>query len=125
MIHTASNDIYDFLRTNIVPLKSEKGGNMYRVSAYLTDGTYLPCVIFCSASEKFGANGNRVNVYDLARIEQCRYAFPIEIIRQIRGETRMGWTGFVAKMKDAKMFPFGTDYSMLFFNMRTIIYPVT
>lgn len=37
---------YNFLRNNIEPLHDNNYGPGYRASAYLTDGTYLPCVIF-------------------------------------------------------------------------------
>jgi len=39
-------EIISFLKKNIEPLKDETYGDGYRVSVYLTDGTFLPCVIF-------------------------------------------------------------------------------
>ena len=41
-----NSEIIQFLKDNIEPLKKEFEGNQYRCSAYLKDGTYLPCVIF-------------------------------------------------------------------------------
>jgi len=38
--------IIRFLKDNIEPYDDELYGLCYRASAYLTDGTYLPCVIF-------------------------------------------------------------------------------
>ncbi|MDF1548822.1 MAG: hypothetical protein P1P88_13440, partial [Bacteroidales bacterium] len=34
-----------------------------------------------------------------------------------RGETTMGWTGFVVKMKDNKCFSYGTRFLMEFFEV--------
>jgi hypothetical protein len=65
----------------------------------------------------FVTNGNRINVYDIAKVEKSRYAFPTSILYKVHGETRMSWTGFVAKMKDGKLFAFGTTFHMEFFNM--------
>jgi hypothetical protein len=65
----------------------------------------------------FVTSGNRINDYDIAKVETSKYAFPLAIQGQIRGETTMGWTGFVAKMKDGKYFGFGTRYYMDFFQM--------
>ena len=41
-----SEDIIKFLKENIEPLEDNSFGSGYRASVYLTDGTYLPCVIF-------------------------------------------------------------------------------
>ena len=65
----------------------------------------------------FVINGNRINEYDIERIEKSKYAFPLVIQKQIIGETTMGWTGFAAKMKDGKTFGFGTSFSFEFFSM--------
>jgi hypothetical protein len=65
----------------------------------------------------FVTNGNRINNYDIESVEKCRYAFPVEIRNQIRTETTMGWTGFVAKMRDGKYFSFGTRFLTEFFQM--------
>jgi len=69
------------------------------------------------AIKSFVTSGNCVNHYHIAKVEKSRHAFPIDVIKQIRGETKMGWTGFVAKMKDGKQFAFGTDWYLSFFNM--------
>jgi hypothetical protein len=63
------------------------------------------------------ADGNRVNEYDVARIEPSRFAFPPAILDRIEGETTMGWTGFSARMRDGKYFGFGTTGSFEFFEM--------
>lgn len=142
-------DIIKFLKDNIEPLNNNIYGQGYRASVYLTDGTFLPCVIFRN-SEKivelaikrfkqeqegksifskssglgysdivktFVAKGNCINDYNIARIEKSHSALPLSILEQIQGETTMGWTGFVAKMKDGKCFGFGTTFLFEFFQM--------
>jgi hypothetical protein len=143
-----NENIIRFLKDNIEPLDDSIYGLSYRASAYLTDGVYLPCVIFrnpkstvnlalrrfkeeqkgkgifgkSAASyfkivEHFVTSGNRINDYDIEKVEKSKYAFPISILRQIRGETTMGWTGFAAKMKDGKYVGFGTSFLTEFFQM--------
>jgi hypothetical protein len=123
-----NENIIRFLKDNIEPLNDSIYGLSYRASAYLTDGVYLPCVIFrnpkstvnlalrrfkeeqkgkgifgkSAASyfkivEHFVTSGNRINDYDIEKVEKSKYAFPISILKQIRGEITMGWTGFTAK----------------------------
>lgn len=41
-----TEDITKFLKENIEPLEDNTYGLEYRASVYLTDGTFLPCVIF-------------------------------------------------------------------------------
>lgn len=67
--------------------------------------------------KSFVAKGNCINAYDICKVEKSKYAFPISILKQIKGETTMGWTGFVVKMKDGKCFSFGTTFLMEFFQM--------
>lgn len=145
----ATEDIVKYLKENIEPLEDRGSGIGYRASAYLVDGTYLPCVIFRNSKptidlairrfeeEKKGkgifskssglgysdivkvfvTSGNCVNEYDIDRVEISPFAFPLEILKQIKGETTMGWTGFAAKMKDGKHFGFGTTFLFDFFQM--------
>jgi hypothetical protein len=65
----------------------------------------------------FVAKGNRINEYDIISLEPSPYAIPLKHLKEIKGETSMGWTGFDAIMKDSKRFSFGTTYSTDFFNM--------
>jgi hypothetical protein len=65
----------------------------------------------------FVASGNRLNYYDIAKVDKSNFAFSEQILGQIRGETKMGWTGFVSKMKDGKQFAFGTSFLFDFFDM--------
>ena len=141
-------DLIKFIRNNIEPLPDVYHGAGYRASAYLLDGTFLPCVIFRNSrtivelakrrfdDEKarkskskiakvgynemvktFVASGNRVNPYDIGKIKKSRSAFPFSILKQIHGETRMGWTAFVVKMKDGKCYSYGTTFLMEFFDL--------
>lgn len=65
----------------------------------------------------FVTSGNCLNYYNIAKVNKSDFAFPEQTLGQIRGETKMGWTGFVAKMKDGKQFSFGTSFLFDFFEM--------
>ena len=141
MKHQDEEEIIAFLRNNIEPSEDYVYGSGYRASAYLTDGTFLPCVIFRNPKQvvelairrfqkeqqpggdyhnivtSFVTQGNCVNSYDIARVEKSRYAFPISVLNQIEGETGMAWTGFAAKMKDGKFVGFGTGFYFEFFDI--------
>ena len=68
--------------------------------------------------ERIITYGNRVNHYDIARIEPSPFAFPPGVLRQIGGETTMGYTGFAAQMRDGKYFGFGArNFDFEFFEM--------
>ena len=140
-------DIVTYLKNNIEPLEDKLLGEGYRASVHLVDGLLLPCVVFRNPTktielairrfreeqsgrgisrskngykeivEHFITRGNRINVYDIASIKESDFAFPVSILKQIRGETIMSWTGFAAKMKDGKHFGFGTAYGCTFFHM--------
>ena len=139
-------EIIDFLKDNIEPLDDEYYSAGYRVAAYLTDGTYLPCVVFRNLNAvevankkltkyrndykikhytkslngkyiRYSPRKNYVNDYCIAGVEKSKYAFPVSIVKQIQGETRMGWTAFAAKMKDGRYFGFGTAGGKEFFHM--------
>ena len=144
-----TEDIINFLRTNIEPLSDSIYGDGYRASVTLTDGLHLPCVLFRDTSKlvdlavrrfkeeqsgkgifskssglgykeivkTFVANGNCINHYDIEKVDKSDFAFPLQTLRQIHGETKMAWTGFVAKMKDGKQFAFGTSFLFDFFDL--------
>ncbi len=65
----------------------------------------------------FVANGNCINHYDIAKVDKSDFAFPLQTLRLVRGETKMGWTGFIAKMRDGKQFAFGTYFLFDFFDL--------
>lgn len=140
----SQSEIIEFLR-GVEPLEDKFRGRGYRASAYLIDGTYLPCVVFRSpgplvdmalrrfdrehyeggatgyvnAVTNFVTRGNCINFFNIARLETSAHFFPANIMRQIQGETSMGWTAFVARMKDGKLFSFGTGFNFEFFDMPT------
>jgi hypothetical protein len=45
------------------------------------------------------------------------FAWPLELLKNIHGETTMGWTAFVAEMKDGTMYSYGTSYNFEFFDL--------
>ena len=140
-------EIKKFLKENIEPLPNVFYGTGYSASVCLVDRTFLPCVIFRNPKtivdlaikrfEKertdeimnpeqlgyfdivkgFVARGNCINAHEVGKVEISRFAFPFSILKQIRSETRMGWTAFVVKMKNGKCFNFGTTFSLEFFNL--------
>lgn len=145
-----TEEIIQFLKSEIAPLEDQNIGLGYRASVYLKDGTYLPAVIFRNPKLKidlaikrfndeksgkgifnwgkdkeayieivklFVIRGNKINDYDIEKVEKSPFAFPIEILKSIRGETTMAWTGFVARMNDGKIFGFGTSFLMEFFQL--------
>lgn len=65
----------------------------------------------------FVSSGNKINDYDIEKVEKSPYAFSKKMLSEIRGETTMGWTGFVAQMKDNKTFGFGTSFLFDFFQL--------
>lgn len=145
-----NTEIIQFLKENVEPLERAFEGRQYRCSAYLKDGTYLPCVIFQNPDptvnqaikrlkqERTGESifakssgvdgyrdmvklyvtgGNKINDYDVDRVELSPFAIPKRILSEIRGETTMSWTGFGVKMTDGKEFGFGTSFLFEFFQM--------
>ncbi len=134
-----ADDLRKFLTENIEPLKDSIYGDRYRAAAYLSDGTYLPCVVFQSKKaqlelalrrfkqlrwkrsqyrrvvEAFVAGGSHVAEHDLKLVEISPYAWPLELLRTIHGETTMGWTAFVAEMNDGTMHSYGTQFNFEFF----------
>ena len=142
-----AEDIVAFLQSSIEPLPAQppySHSPRYRVSATLTDGTHLPCVVVEGLSPRvdlavrrfdesrssddpfmgyralvglFAAKGNHVNDYDLGELGPSPYAIPLTRLREIKGETSMSWTEFYATMRDGKEFRFGTHFLTEFFDM--------
>lgn len=139
--------ILDYLKSGVEPFTDSNYGEGFRCSAYLKDGTYLPCVmlrkcgpivelamrrfeqekkgkgIFRSGNgyesivKTFVASGNCVNHYDIERVEPSRFAIPLALLKKIEGETTMAWTGFVFEMQDGKLFSYGTSFGVEFFGL--------
>jgi hypothetical protein len=55
--------------------------------------------------------------YQLKDIEISPFAWPLELLKTIHGETTMGWTAFVTEMKDGTMYPYGTSFNFEFFDL--------
>ncbi len=143
MRYMRDDELTRFVRDNIAPLKHSIYENRYRAAAWLNDGTYLPCVVFQSKQaqvnlalrrfkelrwkrsqyeavvETFVASGSRVAGYHIKAVEVSPFAWPAELLRTIHGETTMGWTAFVAEMKDGSMFSYGTQFCVEFFDLPT------
>src|SRR3954471_20534362 len=99
--------ILEYLQSDVEPFPDSNYGDGYRCSAYLKDGTFLPCVMlrksgpvvelairrfeqekkgkgifgsrngYESIVKTFVASGNRVNHYDIERVEPSRFAIPL------------------------------------------------
>jgi len=65
----------------------------------------------------FVTSGNCINHYDISTVNFSRFAFPQNIQRQIKGETAMSWTAFVAKFNDNRMLSFGTSWDTEYFDL--------
>jgi hypothetical protein len=135
------DEIVTFLKNNIEPLKDQIYGDRYRGAVFLKDDTYLPCVVFQSKKaqvelalrrfeqlrdqpsqyrmvvESFVSAGCRLADYDIKAVEVSPYAWPLETLRMIHGETVMSWTAFVAEMKDGTMYSCGTSSRFEFFDL--------
>ena len=131
----------------VEPIQNPIYGPSYRCSLTLKDGTFLPCVLlhskqrlvelakrrikedmgreaprdgrdpYTSIVSVFAAEGNRVNDYDVSSASESNYAIPLALSSQIHGETTMGWTGWVFKMKDGKAFSYGSAFNFDFFQL--------
>ena len=143
-----NEEVVKFLCAEIEPVSDVYSRRAYRASVCLRDGTYLPCVMFRNFSDivdlairrfnetrnnkslhesmgyravvkSFVATGNRVDGYDIARVEKSPYAIPAICRNKVwsAGETRMGWISFTGLMDDGKGFWFGTSYHIEFFEM--------
>ena len=135
------------ITTRVPPIDDSIYGPMYRCSLTLKDGTFLPCAVLQSRDRivelamrrfeeekrggglfgkrnayreivsNFVANGNSVNDYDVASACESRFAIPLALLSQIHGETSMGWTGWVFRMRDGRAFSYGTSFSTEFFQL--------
>ena len=131
----------------VEPLEDSIYGPKYRCALTLKDGTELPCAILQSKSKivdlakrrfkeeqswkrklggadsygqivsVFVTGGNRINDYDVVDAAPSRFAPPLALLRQIHGETTMAWTGWVFEMSDGRLFPYGSSFSMEFFQL--------
>ncbi len=130
------DEIMDFLSENIEPIEDGFYGKCYRAAVTLEGGIFLPCVVFSEAEklielaekrlkdsephqvlESFLLKRNTINFSSVEKIEKSRNAIPLETLRKVHGETLPSFTGFVLKMRDGKLFNFGTHFSADFFEV--------
>ena len=146
MEHLDEKEIIAYLKKNIKPVQSQEG-MVFRCSVTLRDGTFLPCIAFQESEpmvnlalkrfdetrtnkslhksvayravvKSFVCSGGRVDFWEIrALLGLSPYAIPEERLREINGETSMGWTEFIGKMDDGKTFCFGTEFNIWFFEM--------
>ena len=135
------------ITNTVEPVQSFSDGPIYRCSLTLKDGTFLPCAVlqskqrlvelakrrikedmdrepppgapdpYTSIVSVFVAGGNRINDYEVSSASESEYAPPLALLSQIQGETTMGWTGWVFKMKDGKAFSYGSTLNFEFFQL--------
>ena len=55
--------------------------------------------------------------YHIRRVEASPFARPIRTLKEIHGETTMGWTAFVVEIDDDMRFSYGTSFSFEFFDL--------
>ena len=48
---------------------------------------------------------------------ESKYAIPLSLLSEIQGETTMGWTGWVFRMKDGHLFSYGSSFHTEFFQL--------
>jgi len=136
-------EIASWLRQHVPPVSHASFGPSYRASAYLSDGTFLPCVNFRnpkhtvdlairrfeqtqsdpknyrSIVQSFTTAGNRLAEWDITRVEKSRFAIPAPLRERLylAGETSMSWTSFIGKMADGTEHSFGSAFHVEFFQM--------
>ena len=131
----------------VEPIEDAIYGPRYRCSLTLNDGTFLPCAVLQSRERllelakrrikeemsgkgalampdpygeivrSFVTHGNRINDYEVSSASESKHAIPLALLSQIHGETLMGWTGWVFKMNDGKLFSYGTSFRFEFFQL--------
>jgi hypothetical protein len=130
----------------VEPLEDSIYGPRFRCSLTLIVGTHLPCAVIQSRGRlvdlakqrinevagrgqlgganlygevvsAFVAGGNRINDYDVASAAESRFAIPLALLSQIQGETSMGWTGWVFRMRDGRHFSYGSSFHTEFFQL--------
>jgi hypothetical protein len=131
------NKIIEFLKGNIESMDDGIYGNVYCASVLLRDNHFLPCVKFINTKKfvdlsikrikecdfsyniikHFIVNHNVIKNCDIKEMNKSEYALPRKLLKKIRGETLMSWTGFVFRMDDGNLFNFGTTFDFCFFDL--------
>jgi hypothetical protein len=135
------------IRGEVEPIEDPIYGSLYRCSLTLKDGAFLPCAViqprqrlvdlakrrikeelegkgrlggddpYSQIVTSFVTRGNRVNDYDVASSCVSKHAIPLALLKQIRGETFMAWTGWVFRMRDGRVFSYGTPFRAEFLQL--------
>ena len=82
-----------------------------------TDGSDTQTIQMVSISTQYQKKFIGKITKDEWEEHKSKFAFSKEILSKIKGETRMGWTGFIVKMNDSKLFNFGTSFLFHYFQM--------
>jgi hypothetical protein len=136
-----AGELKSFLRDNVEPLEHSIYGKQYRAAVHLTDGTYLPCVVFQDRKLRvelalrrfrqlffkrseykrvvasFVSRESNLADWQIQSVEHSPFAWPVVLLKSIHGETAMSWTSFVAEMRDGAFHSFGTTFSFEFFDL--------
>lgn len=65
----------------------------------------------------FVTSGSAIDSHHVQSVSQSPYAIPDDILKRIRGETMMSWTGWVFEMNDGAVFSYGSTFSFDFFDL--------
>ncbi len=87
------------------------------VWSVLSSSPLVPTKEYRDIVKHFTTGGNRVNHFDVERLEESPYAIARERLAEIRGETSMAWTQFTVEMSDGSKHQFGTTFLTEFFQM--------
>lgn len=60
---------------------------------------------------------NLIRDFDIKSVSPSPFAMPLDLLKQIKAESIMGWTGFVFEMTDGKLFSYGTTFNFEFFDL--------
>lgn len=66
--------------------------------------------------ESFVASGSRLAAWSIKSVELSWFAWDIDCLQAIEGETGMGRTAFVAEIRDRRMFSMGATFDFEFFD---------
>ena len=87
-------DIIEFLKAEVEPLPDRIYGNRYRASAYLIDGTYLPCVVFQSKGKQVDLALKR---FEQEKNQPDQYRMVVEVFRgNVWTHRRIAWAIYEA-----------------------------
>ena len=65
----------------------------------------------------FVTSGSSIDDFYVQSVDPSPFALPSEVMSQIKGETMMGWTGWVFEMSDGSVFSYGSSFSFDFFEL--------